>query len=197
VESLFERVVEVLGPLDILVSNAGIQRDGALVEMSLEDWEEVLRTNLTGAFLCARQAARLFLRPEGAGETGRARGNIIFTSSVHESIPWSSHVNYAASKGGLRQLMRSIAQELASHRVRVNAVAPGAIRTPINHEAWSSQEGKRRLLDLIPYGRIGEPDDVAEAVVWLASDASSYVTGATLVVDGGMTLYPGFSTGRG
>lgn len=197
VEELFAEVVERLGALDVLVSNAGIQRDRALVSMSLEEWEAVLRTNLTGAFLCAREAARWFLQHELPSQVERARGNIIFIGSVHETIPWSGHVNYAASKGGLQQLMRSIAQELAGERIRVNAVAPGAIQTPINRDAWSTPEAKGRLLRLIPYGRIGTPGDVAEAVVWLASDAARYVTGATLVVDGGMSLYPGFSTGEG
>ena len=113
-------------------------------------------------------------------------------SSVHDEIPWAGHANYATSKGGLRMLMETMAQELAGHRVRVNAISPGAIRTPINRDAWDDEESLRELLELVPYGRIGEPEDVAAAAVWLCSDAADYVTGTTLYVDGGMTLYPGF-----
>ena len=116
-------------------------------------------------------------------------------SSVHQVIPWAGHANYAASKGGIDMLMRSIAQELAPHRIRVNSIAPGAIRTPINTSAWNTTSAYEDLMTLIPYKRIGEPDDVARAAVWLVSDAADYVTGATLFVDGGMTLYPGFATG--
>ena len=115
---------------------------------------------------------------------------------MHEVIPWAGHVNYAASKGGVMLMMKSLAQEVAPHRIRVNGIAPGAIRTPINRAAWETQEALRKLLTLIPYGRIGEPEDVARAAVWLASDESDYVTGTTLFVDGGMTLYPGFADGR-
>lgn len=197
VEKMFAEVFGHFGALDILVSNAGIQRDKPLVEMSLDEWETVLRVNLTGAFLCAREAARLFSRREAPADMERARGKIVFTSSVHQTIPWSDHVNYAASKGGLHQLMRSIAQELASLHIRVNGIAPGAIKTPINRNAWSTPDAERRLLNLIPYGRVGAPEDVADVVVWLVSDAARYVTGTTIVIDGGMTLYPGFSTGKG
>jgi glucose 1-dehydrogenase len=114
-------------------------------------------------------------------------------SSVHEVIPWAGHVNYAASKGGIMLMMKSLAQEVAPERIRVNSIAPGAIRTPINKNAWETEEALRKLLTLIPYGRIGEPEDVARAAVWLASDESDYVTGTTVFVDGGMTLYPGFA----
>jgi glucose 1-dehydrogenase len=115
-------------------------------------------------------------------------------SSVHQEIPWAGHVNYAASRGGIELMMRSVAQEVAAGRIRVNAIAPGAICTPINRSAWVTKDAAERLLTLIPYGRIGEPEDVARAAVWLASDDSDYVVGTTLYVDGGMTLYPGFST---
>jgi glucose 1-dehydrogenase len=163
--------------------------------MTLQQWERVIGVNLTGQFLCAREAAREFLRRGVVPEVSRAAGKIICMSSVHEVIPWAGHVNYAASKGGIMQLMKSMAQELAPQKIRVNSIAPGAIRTPINRSAWDTPEALAELLKLIPDGRVGEPEDIARAAVWLASDASDYVTGATIFVDGGMTLYPGFATG--
>lgn len=195
VRAMFREVREELGDLDVLVANAGIQRDAPVLEMSLEEWNAVLAVNLTGAFLCAREAAREFVRRGVREEVSRAAGKIIFLSSVHEEIPWAGHVNYATSKGGARQLMRSMAQELGPRKVRVNSIAPGAIRTPINREAWERPEKAAALRRLICYGRIGEPEDIARVAVWLASDESDYVHGITLFVDGGMTLYPGFSTG--
>jgi glucose 1-dehydrogenase len=135
---------------------------------------------------------REFLR-RGPRPVSKALGKIICMSSVHEIIPWAGHVNYAASKGGIQMMMKSLAQEVAPQRIRVNAIAPGAIRTPINRDAWDSKEALDKLLTLVPYGRIGEVDDIGRAVVWLASDESDYVVGATLYVDGGMTLYPGFA----
>jgi glucose 1-dehydrogenase len=163
--------------------------------MTLDQWNTVIGINLTGPFLCAREAAREFKKRGVDRALSVAAGKIICISSVHQEIPWAGHANYAASKGGVMLLMRSIAQELAPHRIRVNSVAPGAIRTPINTSAWSSPEAYADLMRLVPYKRIGEPDDIAQAVAWLASDAADYVTGATLFVDGGMTLYPGFATG--
>jgi len=196
VRAMFRAFLDAFGRLDILVANSGIQQDAPATEMTAAQWRRVIEVNLTGQFLCAREAARTFLAqqgaPPGAAGPSRAAGNIICMSSVHDVIPWAGHVNYAASKGGVALLMRSLAQELAEKRVRVNAIAPGAIRTPINRAAWETPEAEARLLALIPYGRIGEPEDVAEAAVWLASDASDYVVGATLYVDGGMTLYPAF-----
>ena len=124
-----------------------------------------------------------------------AAGKIICMSSVHEVIPWAGHVNYAASKGGVMLMMKSIAQEVAPYRIRVNSIGPGPIRTPINTSAWSTPQAYRELMKLIPYNRIGEPEDIARAAVWLASDDADYVTGTTLFIDGGMTLYPGFATG--
>jgi glucose 1-dehydrogenase len=192
VEAMFRRTIETFGSLDVLVANAGLQRDAALTEMTLAEWQTVIDVNLTGQFLCARAAVREFLRRGPDPSRSRALGKIICMSSVHEVIPWAGHVNYAASKGGIGMLMRSIAQEVAPQRIRVNAIAPGAIKTRINREAWDSPEAERKLLELIPYKRVGEVEDVAAAAVWLASDASDYVTGQTLYVDGGMTLYPGF-----
>jgi len=115
--------------------------------------------------------------------------------SVHDVIPWAGHVNYAASKGGVLMMMKSIAQEVAPYRIRVNSISPGAIRTPINRPAWETPEAYSQLLTLIPYKRIGEPEDVARAAVWLVSDEADYITGTSLYVDGGMTLYPGFEAG--
>lgn len=195
VQAMFAAAVQRFGTVDILVSNAGVQKDAAFKDMTLEQWERVLGINLTGAFLCAREAVREFHRRGMAPERSRALGKIIFVSSVHEVIPWAGHVNYAASKGGLMLLMKSIAQELGPERIRVNSVCPGAIRTPINHQAWETEAALESLLTLIPYGRIGEPDDIARATAWLASDQADYVHGASLFVDGGMTLYPGFATG--
>lgn len=192
---LFEVAQRELGGIDLLVANAGIQRDAAFTDMKLEDWQKVIAVNLTGQFLCAQEAVRCFRRQGPDPARSPALGKIIFTSSVHQTIPWAGHVNYAASKGGLKLLMESMAQELAPEKIRVNAIAPGAIRTDINQGAWASAEASRKLLELIPYGRIGEPQDIGRAAVWLASDASDYVVGTTLFVDGGMVLYPGFREG--
>jgi glucose 1-dehydrogenase len=180
--------------LDILINNAGLQRDSPFQEMTLEQWNYVLAVNLTGQFLCAREAVKEFLRRGIVPERSRAAGKIICMSSVHEVIPWAGHANYAASKGGINMLMKSIAQEFAPSRIRVNSIGPGAIKTPINQAAWATPAAEKKLLELIPYGRIGVVEDIGAAAVWLASDDSDYVTGTTLFVDGGMTLYPGFST---
>jgi glucose 1-dehydrogenase len=195
VEGMFARVLEAFGRLDILVANSGIQRDAGIGDMTLAQWQEVLDVNLTGQFLCARAALRCFAQQGIEPALSRAAGKIICMSSVHQRIPWAGHLNYAAAKGGVHLLMETLAQEVASQRVRVNALAPGAIRTGINRPAWETPEALERLLKLIPYGRIGEPEDVAKAAVWLASDESDYVTGATLFVDGGMSLYPEFRDG--
>ncbi len=191
VEKLFAETLKAFGRLDILVANSGLQKDAAFADLTLEDWNTVINVNLTGQFLCARAAVRQFAKQDIRLEVSRARGKIIHMSSVHQVIPWAGHVNYAASKGGVDLLMRSIAQEVGEQRIRVNSVAPGAIRTAINTKATSG-DAEKKLLELIPYGRVGEADDVANAVVWLASDASDYVHGTTLFIDGGMSLYPEF-----
>lgn len=196
VEEMFARTIERFGTVDILVNNAGIQADAHFAEMSLDDWRRVLDVNLTGAFLCSRAAIREFLRRGVREEVSKSAGKIINMSSVHQQIPWSGRANYAASKAGLWMLTRTLAQEFAADRIRVNAIAPGAIRTPINEASWSTEEGRDDLLELIPAGRIGTPEDVARAVTWLASDESDYVTGETLFIDGGMTLYPAFRGGQ-
>ncbi len=195
VTAMFAKAVDHFGTLHIVVSNAGLQRDSPFEQMTLEQWNMVIGVNLTGQFLCARAATREFKRRGVDAKLSVAAGKIICMSSVHQEIPWAGHANYASSKGGVMLLMKSIAQELAPHRIRVNSVAPGAIRTPINTSAWSTPEAYAELMRLVPYKRIGEPDDIARAVAWLASDAADYITGATLFVDGGMTLYPGFATG--
>jgi glucose 1-dehydrogenase len=194
VRTMFSTLIDAFGRLDILVANAGLQRDAAVTEMTLEQWQAVIDVNLTGQFLCAREGIKQFLA-QRASPHSKARGKIICMSSVHEVIPWAGHVNYAASKGGIMLLMKSLAQEVAEKKIRVNGIAPGAIKTNINKSVWSDPEQARQLLKLIPYGRIGEPEDIAKAAVWLASDESDYVTGTTLFVDGGMTLYPEFRDG--
>ena len=193
VHDLFVRAIAAFSTIDILVANAGLQQDAPIGEMTLAQWNSVISVNLTGQFLCAREAIREFRRRGIVSEVSCSAGKIICMSSVHQQIPWAGHLNYAASKGGVDLLMRSLALEVASEGIRVNAIAPGAIRTPINREAWNTEAALKRLLTLIPYGRIGEADDIAKAAVWLASDASDYVVGTTLFVDGGMTLYPGFT----
>ena len=195
VEAMYAAAIKEFGTLHISVSNAGLQRDSAFVDMTLEQWNTVIGINLTGQFLCQRAAAREFLRRGVVPEVSKAAGKMICMSSVHQVIPWAGHANYAASKGGIKLLMESMAQELAPHFIRVNSIGPGAIRTPINTVAWNTEAAYADLMTLVPYKRIGEPDDIAQAAVWLASDAADYVTGATLFVDGGMTLYPGFATG--
>lgn len=195
VQAMFSRAIDVFGTLHIVVNNAGLQRDAPLCEMTLEQWNTVIGVNLTGQFLCAREAVREFRRRGVVKDVSAAAGKLVCVSSVHQEIPWTGHVNYAASKGGVMQMMRSIAQEAAPFAIRVNSVAPGAIRTPINRTAWESEDACDRLMRLIPYRRIGEPDDIARAVAWLVSDSADYVTGATLFIDGGMTLFPGFATG--
>ena len=195
VQAMFAEMLNAYGTIDILINNAGLQQDAAFHEMTLKQWNTVISVNLTGQFLCAREAVREFLRRGVVPSVSSAAGKIICMSSVHEVIPWGGHVNYAASKGAIMQLMKSMAQELAPKKIRVNSIAPGAIKTPINRGAWSTPEAEAALLQLIPEGRVGVPEDVARAAVWLASDASDYITGTTLFVDGGMTLYPGFATG--
>jgi glucose 1-dehydrogenase len=195
VQAMFRKMKDEFGTIDILVNNAGLQRDAAIDEMTLAQWNTVIGVNLTGQFLCAREAVREFKRRGVVKEVSAAAGKIICMSSVHEVIPWAGHANYAASKGGVMLLMKSIAQEVAPHKIRVNSICPGAIRTPINTEAWDTPEAYNELMKLIPYKRIGEPEDIGSVAVFLASDLADYITGASIFVDGGMTLYPGFASG--
>ncbi|RPJ20901.1 MAG: glucose 1-dehydrogenase [Planctomycetaceae bacterium] len=195
VVAMFQKLMAEYGTIDILVSNEGITRDSAFPDMTLEQWNAVIGVNLTGSFLCAREAVKEFLRRGVIPERSKAAGKIIFTSSVHEVIPWAGHANYASSKGGMMLLMKTIAQELAPQKIRVNSIGPGAIKTPINESVWNDPAGAASMCKLIPYGRIGETTDVAPVAVWLASDEADYITGTTIFVDGGMLLYPGFRTG--
>jgi glucose 1-dehydrogenase len=195
VHAMFGRVLRAWETVDILVNNSGIQRDAVFTEMTLAQWRTVLDVNLTGMFLCTQEAVREMIRRGPRPQLSSATGKIICISSVHDRIPWAGHVNYAASKGGVKLFMESVAQEVAPHRIRVNSIAPGAIQTPINRAAWETPEALQKLLALIPYGRIGQPADIGKAAVWLASDESDYVQGHTLYVDGGMTLYPEFARG--
>jgi len=195
VREMFAKAIAHFGTIDILVNNAGLQQDAPLADMTLAQWNKVIGVNLTGMFLCAREAAREMIRRGVRADVSRAAGKIVCISSVHEVIPWAGHANYAASKGGVKLLMQSLAQELAPHRIRVNSVAPGAIQTPINRAAWETPEALASLLRLIPYGRIGQPEDIGRVVAWLASDDADYIHGQTIFVDGGMTLYPEFARG--
>lgn len=195
VQAMFATAIREFGTIDILASNAGMERNAPFHEMTVAQWDAVMNVNLRGGFLCAREAVREFLRRGVRPEVSVAAGKIIFTSSVHEVIPWAGHVNYAASKGGLMLMMKSLAQEVAEKRIRVNSIAPGAIRTPINAAAWSTPEAYAELMKLVPYKRIGEVEEIGRAAVWLASDFTDYLVGTTLFIDGGMTLYPGFETG--
>ncbi|HWD88206.1 MAG TPA: SDR family oxidoreductase [Mucilaginibacter sp.] len=193
VQNMFAEMFSKYGTIDILVNNAGLQRDSKFVDMTLEQWQTVININLTGQFLCAREAAREFIRRGVLPERSKAAGKIICMSSVHEVIPWGGHVNYATSKGGVMMLMKSMAQELAPHKIRVMSIGPGAIETHINHSAWSSKAALDKLLTLIPYGRAGVTEDIGKLAAWLASDDADYITGTTIFMDGGMTLYPGFA----
>lgn len=191
-EKLVAETVARFGRIDILVANAGIQIDAPSLELSEEDWHKVLDINLSGQFFCAQAAARRFSQ-QGVPDHSRAAGKIVCMSSVHDIVPWAGHANYAAAKGGVDMLMKTLGQELAHRRIRVVGIAPGAIKTDINREVWDDETQAAKLRELIPYGRIGEPEDVAKPVAWLVSDEADYITGTTLYVDGGMTLYPSFS----
>jgi glucose 1-dehydrogenase len=195
VTEMFRQMIAEFGTIDILINNAGLQQDAPFDELSLQQWNRVIGVNLTGQFLCAREAVREFKRRGVQPEVSCSAGKIVCISSVHEVIPWAGHVNYAASKGGVMLMMKSIAQEVAPYRIRVNSICPGAIRTPINMAAWGTPEAYSELLRLIPYKRIGEPEEIGRATAWLCSDDADYVHGVSLFVDGGMTLYPGFETG--
>ncbi|SOD81813.1 SDR family oxidoreductase [Spirosoma fluviale] len=193
VTKLFADVVARYGTIDILINNAGLQRDAKFHEMTLEDWNTVIKVNLTGQFLCAREAIREFLRRGPRPEVSSATGKIICMSSVHEVIPWAGHVNYAASKGGIKLMMQSLAQEYGAQGIRVNSICPGAIQTPINRGAWETPQALNSLMTLIPYNRIGQPSDIGNLAVFLASDQSDYITGASIFIDGGMTVFESFA----
>lgn len=193
--AMFSKTISEFGTVDILVNNAGLQKDAKFTEMTVKDWDTVMDINLKGQFLCAREAIKEFLRRGIDTSKSVACGKIIHISSVHEVIPWAGHVNYAASKGGVKLLMQSLAQEYGAQKIRVNSICPGAIQTPINEEAWDTKDALEDLLKLIPYDRIGQPEDVGNLAVFLASDFSDYITGASIFVDGGMTVLESFSKG--
>lgn len=193
VHAMFAELYKQYGTIDILVNNAGVQKDSKFVDMTLDQWQTVININLTGQFLCSREAAREFIKRGVVPDRSRAAGKIICMSSVHEVIPWGGHVNYATSKGGIMMLMKSMAQELAPHKIRVMSIGPGAIQTHINHTAWETPDALNQLLTLVPYNRIGLPEDIGKLAAWLASDEADYITGTTIFIDGGMTLYPGFA----
>jgi glucose 1-dehydrogenase len=195
VQAMFKQTIDHFGTVDILVNNAGLQRDAKFEEMTLDQWNLVINVNLTGQFLCAREAIKEFLRRGIVPERSVAAGKIICMSSVHELIPWAGHVNYASSKGAIKMFMQSLAQEYGGRKIRVNSICPGAIQTPINTGAWSTPEALASLMSLIPYNRIGQPSDIGKLAVFLASDDSDYITGSSMFIDGGMTVFEGFSTG--
>jgi glucose 1-dehydrogenase len=192
---MYKAIYKEYGTVDILVNNAGLQRDAKFHEMTLDQWNVVININLTGQFLCAREAIKEFIRRGVVPEKSAAAGKIICMSSVHEIIPWAGHVNYASSKGAIRMFMQSLAQEYGDRKIRVNSICPGAIQTPINTGAWSTPEALASLMTLIPYNRIGVPSDIGKLAVFLASDDSDYITGASMFIDGGMTVFEGFATG--
>ena len=193
--AMFQDVIAKFGTVDILINNAGIQKDAGFTEMTLDQWNAVIGVNLTGQFLCAREAIKEFLRRGIDPSRSIACGKIIHISSVHEIIPWAGHANYATSKGGVRMLMQTLAQEYGANKIRVNSICPGAIQTPINKNAWSTSEALNSLLTLIPYNRIGQPQDIGNLAAFLASDLADYITGTSIFVDGGMTTFESFSTG--
>ena len=195
VQAMFKQAIDHFGTIDILVNNAGLQRDAKFDEMTLAQWQLVIDVNLTGQFLCARETIREFLRRGPRPDVSKATGKIICMSSVHELIPWGGHANYASTKGAIKMLMQSLAQEYGDRKIRVNSICPGAIQTPINTAAWKTPEAYNSLMKLVPYNRIGQPDDIGNLAVFLASDDSDYITGASIFIDGGMTVFEGFSTG--
>ena len=190
---MFQQVISKFGTVDILVNNAGIQKDSKFTEMTLDQWNAVININLTGQFLCAREAIKEFLRRGINPTRSAACGKIIHISSVHEIIPWAGHANYASSKGAIKMLMQTLAQEYGADKIRVNSICPGAIQTSINKNAWQTTEELNSLLTLIPYNRIGQPQDIGNLAVFLASDMADYITGASIFIDGGMTTFESFS----
>jgi len=198
VVAMFKKVVERFGRLDILINNAGRQKDSAFTEMTLDDWHAVIDVDLTGHFLCAREASKIFIeqgKEKGKGKEDALHSSIVFITSVHQNIPWAKRANYNAAKAGAAMLMKTIAQELAPHKIRANAIAPGAVKTAINIENFEDPDEKQKIMRKIPYGRAGKVEDIARAASWLASDEADYITGETIFVDGGMELYADFAHG--
>jgi glucose 1-dehydrogenase len=193
VQAMFRKMIDEFGRLDICIPNSALQLNAPVDQMTMAQWQRVINVNLGGVFLCSRESVRLFKKQGIDRSISYACGKLILISSVHDIIPWEGHANYAAAKGGLMLFMKSLAQEVAHLKIRVNAISPGAIRTPMNVEKVTSPEiFNSTLLKLIPSKRIGDPEDVSRVAVWLASDESDYIQGTTIYIDGGMTLYPGF-----
>ena len=190
VKKMIDFAVETFGSLDVMINNAGMENQVESHQLSLEDWQKVIDINLTGAFLGSREALKYMVE-------NNIKGSIINMSSVHDRIPWPQFVHYAASKGGVKLMTETLAMEYAPHGIRVNSICPGAIKTPINAEKFDDPEQREQVEDMIPLGKIGNPEQIAACAVWLASDEASYVTGLSLYADGGMTLYPSFQGGRG
>ncbi|MGG1364229.1 glucose 1-dehydrogenase [Priestia megaterium] len=188
--NLVQSAIKEFGKLDVMINNAGMENPVSSHEMSLSDWNKVIDTNLTGAFLGSREAIKYFVEND-------IKGTVINMSSVHEKIPWPLFVHYAASKGGMKLMTETLALEYAPKGIRVNNIGPGAINTPINAEKFADPEQRADVESMIPMGYIGEPEEIAAVAVWLASSEASYVTGITLFADGGMTQYPSFQAGRG
>lgn len=190
VQALLDAAIENFGGLDVWVNNAGMEIQKPTHQVSLAEWNKVLDVNLTGVFMGAKAALNYWL-------SKNQTGNIINMSSVHQQIPWPTFASYATAKGGVKLFTETIAMEYAPQQIRVNAIAPGAINTPINAEKFADPKQYALTQSMIPMEKIGDPEDVADAAVWLASDQAKYVTGTTLFVDGGMTLYANFQGGRG
>ncbi|MGY0401899.1 glucose-1-dehydrogenase [Carnobacterium jeotgali] len=190
IQALLDAAVSNFGELDLWINNAGMENQVPTHELTLDDWNKVIDVNLTGVFLGSKAALNHFLEHD-------KKGNIINLSSVHERIPWPTFAHYSASKAGVKGFNETIALEYAHKGIRVNSIAPGAINTPINAEKFEDEKQKAATLKMIPLDYIGKPEEVAAAATWLASDESSYVTGITLFVDGGMSLYPSFEKGEG
>ncbi|MED3980804.1 glucose 1-dehydrogenase [Priestia megaterium] len=188
--NLVQSAIKEFGKLDVMVNNAGLENPVSSHEMPLSDWNKVIDTNLTGAFLGSREAIKYFVEND-------VKGTVINMSSVHEKIPWPLFVHYAASKGGMKLMTETLALEYAPKGIRVNNIGPGAINTPINAEKFADPEQRADVESMIPMGYIGEPEEIAAVAAWLASSEASYVTGITLFADGGMTQYPSFQAGRG
>ncbi len=184
VQNLVDQAVGAFGRLDIMVNNAGIEQEHPFLETPLEVWDRVIAVDLTGPWLGSQVAARQMVK-QGDG------GRIINISSVHEDLPMPTNAPYCAAKGGLRMLMRTIAVELAPHRITVNNIGPGAIDTPLDKSTKDDPQKYKQLLAEIPLGRMGQPQEVAELTVYLASDAAAYVTGSTYFIDGGMLRQSG------
>lgn len=190
VKTLLKTALDNFGDLDVWVNNAGMEIKSPTHQVTLDDWNKVTAIDQTGVFLGSRTALAYF-------KEHHKPGNIINMSSVHERIPWPTFASYAAAKGSVKLFTQTIAMEYAQDNIRVNAIGPGAINTPINAQKFADPQQYQQTVNMVPMNRIGTPEEVAAGAAWLASEESSYVTGITLFIDGGMTLYPAFKDGQG